>query len=90
LALKTRGTGTLKISRQGERKLSPCPSRNSTTNSPDEIQHKSSSLKNAWDIYRREIGLLISEHVLEGYGSLRDFSKNKRAGGHHFLFSPPA
>lgn len=38
-------------------------------------------------VYGKEICLLIPEHVLEGQGSLRDFSKNKRAGGCHFL--PP-
>lgn len=81
---ENQGTRTLKIIRQGEKKVSPCPSRDSTTNRPDELQHRINSLKNARGIYRREIGLLISEHVLEGAGSLEDFSNNKRASKCHF------
>lgn len=33
--------------------------------------------------YRKDTYLVISEHVLEGLGSLGDFSKNERAGRHH-------
>lgn len=36
-------------------------------------------------LYRREICLLITEHVLEGQGSLGEFSRNKGAGEHNFL-----
>ena len=38
----------------------------------------------------RKIYLLISEHVLEGQGSLGDVTKNKTAGGQHFLLLPPS
>lgn len=51
-------------------------------NSPVEIEYRSSSLKNIWEIVN-EIWLLTSEHVLEGQGSLGGFSRNKGAGKHH-------
>ena len=35
-------------------------------------------------VYRRAMRLLISKHVLEGQGSLGDFSGNKGTGRHHF------
>ena len=39
-------------------------------------------------VYKREIYLLISEYVLEGQGSLGDFSRNKEAGRASSLLSP--
>ena len=35
-------------------------------------------------VYGKEIYLPISQYVLEGQGCSGDFSKNKRAGWHHF------
>lgn len=69
-------------------KKSP-PLKRRQTNSPKEIQHRSSSLKDAW-VYGSEICLLISEHVLEEQESLGDFSRNKRAGRQHFPLLHPS
>lgn len=66
----------------GGQKENEIPPLKKTMNSPVEIEYRSSSLKNIWEI-GNEICLLTSEHVLEGQGSLGDFSRNKGAGKHH-------
>lgn len=48
-----------------------------------EIQHRGSSLNDIWCVWR-EIYSLISEHVLEEQRLLRDFSRKKGRGRHHF------
>lgn len=58
--------------------------KNSTTNSHTKRQDRNSSFWKISGVYRKEIYLLISEHVLVGQGSLGHFSKSKRAGGCHF------
>ena len=82
--------GTLKIIRlssgrswEGDKKLSPSPWKESTTNSPMETSIKA-VLKKMPGVYGRDICLLISEHVLEGQGSLGNFTKNKVFGRCHF------
>ena len=74
---------TLKISRPGSGRARESQENESLPlkreyNGLTDIHHKSSSLKNTWAIQE---GLFTNlDLVLEGQGSLGDFSKNERAG----------
>ena len=40
------------------------------------------------EVYRKEIYLLVSGDVVEGQGSLGDFSRNNKVGSHNFCPHP--
>lgn len=61
----------------------------SITNSPTEIQHRNSSLKDTWGIWEGDL-LTKLRMCAGGTGVFRDFSENKRAGRHHFSPHPMA
>lgn len=51
-----------------------------------EVQHRSSSLKNVWDMWEGDLFNNLRVYA-EGQGTLGDF-KNKRVGGYHFHSHP--
>ena len=73
---------------QGEPKETEFLPLKSQLSNPMVIQHRN-SLKKKPGVNMRGICLLITECVLEGQGSLGNFSRNRGAGKHHFPLQPP-